>query len=930
MRILKVRFKNLSSLIGEWSIDFTHQAYACEGIFAITGPTGAGKSTILDALCLALYGQTPRLGKISKAENQLLSRGTEECFAEVEFKTSKGGYRCSWRQCSKSRSAEGLRDPEREISLLEGGEVVETGAKGVDKKIVELTGLDFERFTRSMLLAQGGFAKFLEADDANKAVILEQITGTKIYREISRSVFQRQKTEEQELDKRKRELSQWVPLPAETEEKLTASKISLESQVNRQKEQKRRLDVCRDDLKILQKDLQTSVDEIKELQRNLSKWLMELRDLEKTLACAKKAFQEDPMRLLNNPRYKIKAQGERFQTLLSERSRLIQKLPDRQRTRESAKQALDLLDSKLQNIQRLIQAEKTAEEKIYRQIEEQLKGKPLEFWKSSLKDLEQYYSLIRKQEDSLSRKKQENTLSQQLQKTSDERSQSLNTAQKVIDDQEAIVEVLETQCHLLERLQTYEEARCRLEDGSPCPLCGSLEHPYAQGNIPSWDKAKEDLKLAKAERSRLSDLLRKDAQESARAEVKLTESRNRLMQLEREIALQEEERRKQEKVLLHFKSKEEIAHIDREIAFHKTVVEHSEKLQRELLDSKNQLNSLLEQNHREISLQNTFKEFIQKEVEVEAAFRDCLSADLDRQKENFRQRWGERDLKRRQRNTLRDILNNKQEECAQVLSNDRTDTLQLFTRMEEESSRLEREIEESRKSLWEISKELDSNEKLKLGYVQRAEAVERQNGVTERWTLLNDLIGSYDGKKYQTIVQSLTFEHIIFHSNDQLKKMSDRYLLIRDLESPLSLNVIDNYQAAEVRSIKNLSGGETFIVSLALALGLSRMSSREISIDSLFLDEGFGALDEDALEKALSTLAGLQHEGKLIGIISHVPALKERIATQIRVEPQGGGRSILDGHGCHFSDTSDAKKSVKKPQKRVKQKSNGQSASPTE
>jgi len=122
--------------------------------------------------------------------------------------------------------------------------------------------------------------------------------------------------------------------------------------------------------------------------------------------------------------------------------------------------------------------------------------------------------------------------------------------------------------------------------------------------------------------------------------------------------------------------------------------------------------------------------------------------------------------------------------------------------------------------------------------------------------------------------------------------------LKRLIEEALELNVIDNYQAGKIRSTKNLSGGESFIVSLALALGLSNMASRNVRVDSLFLDEGFGVLDEDALETAVETLAGLQQDGKLIGIISHVPVLKERVGTQIQVEAGNSGRSHLSGPGC--------------------------------
>ena len=139
---------------------------------------------------------------------------------------------------------------------------------------------------------------------------------------------------------------------------------------------------------------------------------------------------------------------------------------------------------------------------------------------------------------------------------------------------------------------------------------------------------------------------------------------------------------------------------------------------------------------------------------------------------------------------------------------------------------------------------------------------------------------------------------MVSYANNQLARLSDRYLLVRDKDEPLELSVIDNYQAGEIRSTKNLSGGESFIVSLALALGLSRMSSRKVRVDSLFLDEGFGTLDEETLETALSTLASLRQDGKMIGVISHVGAMKERINTKIIVQPIHDGRSTLSGPGC--------------------------------
>jgi len=197
-----------------------------------------------------------------------------------------------------------------------------------------------------------------------------------------------------------------------------------------------------------------------------------------------------------------------------------------------------------------------------------------------------------------------------------------------------------------------------------------------------------------------------------------------------------------------------------------------------------------------------------------------------------------------------------------------------------------------------ILKMMSEDEKMMEKQQERIGKLEAQKRECVRWNDLRELIGSADGKKFRNFAQGLTFEIMTKHANRQLRKMTDRYLLIRDAFQPLELNVIDNYQAGEIRSTKNLSGGESFLVSLSLALGLSSMASRNVRVDSLFLDEGFGTLDEDTLETALETLAGLRQDGKLIGLISHVSALKERISTQIQVIPGTGGRSTLIGPGC--------------------------------
>ncbi len=197
-----------------------------------------------------------------------------------------------------------------------------------------------------------------------------------------------------------------------------------------------------------------------------------------------------------------------------------------------------------------------------------------------------------------------------------------------------------------------------------------------------------------------------------------------------------------------------------------------------------------------------------------------------------------------------------------------------------------------------LKQQLAEDDRAKHDAARAADQIHRLEQEVRRWESLHTLIGSADGKKYRNFAQGVTFDAMVRLANIQLAKMTDRYLLVRDDDLPLELNIADNYQAGQIRSTKNLSGGESFLVSLCLALGLSNMASRNVNVDSLFLDEGFGTLDDGALETALDVLSGLQYEGKLIGVISHVPAVRGSIATQICVTPVSGGNSRISGPGC--------------------------------
>ncbi|MFD2717654.1 AAA family ATPase [Hymenobacter monticola] len=174
----------------------------------------------------------------------------------------------------------------------------------------------------------------------------------------------------------------------------------------------------------------------------------------------------------------------------------------------------------------------------------------------------------------------------------------------------------------------------------------------------------------------------------------------------------------------------------------------------------------------------------------------------------------------------------------------------------------------------------------------------------QRWQDLSEQIGSARGDKFSQFAQGLTLTHLARLANLRLRQLTGRYTILKMPNRNLELQIIDHDQADTVRPMASLSGGESFLVSLALALGLSELAGHKARIESLFIDEGFGTLDPEALNTALDALERLQHSGKMIGVISHVSDLKDRISTQIRVRPGAGGNSSVYLVGVRGNETS--------------------------
>ncbi|GFO55656.1 nuclease SbcCD subunit C [Geomonas sp. Red276] len=193
--------------------------------------------------------------------------------------------------------------------------------------------------------------------------------------------------------------------------------------------------------------------------------------------------------------------------------------------------------------------------------------------------------------------------------------------------------------------------------------------------------------------------------------------------------------------------------------------------------------------------------------------------------------------------------------------------------------------------LFEIRHRLELDDAARARSAELLPRIDVQARRCDLWRGISEVIGSADGKKFRTYAQSLTLEILLGYANEHLASLAPRYAVTRVPSSEMELQIVDRDMGDEIRSVNSLSGGESFLVSLALALGLSSLSSASTTVESLFIDEGFGSLDQDTLEVALATLDSLQASGRKVGIISHVPGLAERIGARIELVPVGGGRS---------------------------------------
>ena len=934
----------------------------------------------------------------------ILTHHTTEASASIEYEIKGQVYVSSW-NVSKARTGN-LKD--YEMSLMDNtGTYLDLKRSEVPAQNEEIIGLKYDQFVKSIILSQGEFSKFLKADKNERGQLLENLTGTSVYRKIGAKAFQKFKevnesaklekarledikvlTEEERagittsIEKTKQELTALDATLSklETLEQVKRELISIKEELTQNASEKERLSAQAVHLKTqtdklnLHEKLSSAAGELKlygqtqkEIQESQDQISLKTKELSKTEELLKATLSTHQS--LTGLPTSIKAFVDQLNTFEQEVLEL-----DRQKTESRQKgieqrnrinqvktasdlnigekvgpeEALNLLskqkDSLHSTLSQVGLSESSDVKEVRRNILTQRESNEL------LRDILQN---LRLKDQSL---KDQTILQRRLKEINEKVDQLIPLAEKsktLLSELKEKETLLQQQKEDALRIASLEELRNDLKDDQPCPLCGATDHPFSahkpedlrpeldtklnetrQKSIQEEEEFKQlsaRLTTAETEHNSINTSLKevggklasqeealslltsqyKGSEEltSTHLESKLPALTHGVNQLEEAIHALDQLRINKELTQAFYDFKEitaaykrvdlrrkekfvgadiaaatkslrdDFTHIQTRMTEIKSALSFEEnrqtQAQTQLRDLKAQLSPLLSKYGFDSISALSAALLSEPEADQIRQQRERLTQQTTTNQAHFenlqKRQITQSELDTAPETTLESIVNDK------ITGKSQRDELAMLQGSNTEKIRKD-----------------NQDKKLVAG---KAEALEKLNAEVQKWSLLNKMIGDAYGNKFSNFAQGLTLQNLLVYTNRRLTKLSDRYLLDKPTDDG-ALKVIDQYQGNSERSVSTLSGGETFLLSLALALSLSDMASKNVSLDSLFIDEGFGTLDQETLDVAMTTLERLQSESqKTVGVISHVEALKERINVQINLQKNAQGYSTIKVEG---------------------------------
>lgn len=1022
MKILSVKGMNLASLEGEFCINFNEEPLKSAGLFAITGPTGSGKSTILDAICLALYDTTPRIrrgsgtikskdvGNNTISQNDpkvILRRGASQGYASVDFSAVDGKiYSAKWSVRRARNSVKGaLQDVEYSVFNITDKKELKGTKTELKKEVESLVGLSFEQFTRAALLAQGDFAAFLTADKNSKAELLKKITGSSIYSKISIRVYEKYKDVHTALAILNERIA-GVNLLSDDELAQKCGALNLLSvrkgEKEREKAELERLVEWQAKLVALEsaktdagKGLAAAVAAVEEQNGNriFAKRVREalaIKDVYAQMQLGEKNYN-DAVSKLQMTKIELSRQEQQLQGIKVEEEKLsgsVNKLIDEWQVLDPKLKAARSLE---QRVKGLLAQKSDLEGRVSDSVKKIMgcKERMAVIGGEIEKRLQEQKRAADWQRDNLHCSAiAENRLviTKHISDfyVADRRlcdcNNNLIAKRAELSVAEAGLVSAERELARLNDILPAEVAvlRNRLVEGKPCPVCGSVHHYVGvfegatakeeeidakrgalqmerETLVLRLDRLKNEIAsyaahIDECERNRtdavaaiagyvagvadwqtkLSDgVLQKEIDDSARfwnsSVDRLKSVADAIKNGEVELNLQSEHVRLLEQHLLDDRERlktasDEVESVSKELSALFDGVA-AEKIEQDYIARRSDLEKRLKMlGERGTVLQSaiaghkaTMAQLNDSVVENEALAGRCRSAI-----EEWAVAHKENDLERLLKVSPKELA--EMEEGIKVADealvssratmDERGAALEAHVKcrpavevtlcdgetLEDRIAADKKELDVINDDMIAVSAVIRQNEENKKIVGQLVGKRKVMEGELADWSRLNSVFGSANGDKLNTQVQCYTLDILLGYANRHLSALTDRYTLRRTNDDSLGLEVVDHDMLNEVRCVNSLSGGESFLVSLALALGLSSLASNRMNIESLFIDEGFGSLDSQTLTVAMEALERLQGYGRKIGVISHVSGMTDRIATKIRVIREGAsnGRSHIE------------------------------------
>lgn len=927
MKPLKLTMSAFGSYAGKNVIDFTGQQ---QGIFLITGDTGAGKTTIFDAITYALYNQTSGGERNGNMMRSQYARPETETYVELEFLYRGQTYRVRRNPDYKiTKTLKNGRIREQKVPhsvelTLPDGTVFPEKKNATDAKIIEILGLTADQFSQIVMIAQGDFLKLLYTKSDERKMIFSKLFRTDIYWKIQENLRRKSMEMDERIQENDRafeqEKSRIIPLP-ESEE-LPLDEL-VERLRERLKDALKEQNLRRANVEELNKKI-TKYEEINKLFRSLEKIRQTGKELE-----ARQAESKERRQQIENARKADKV-------LVAEQQNLRQ-----QQEVEQSAQAIAKMTETLANDQEMFESLKTQ----LQESEAKQKREAADIQKKMLA-LEQSFPSYEALQNARSEEQQAKKVWEDLGKTSEEsfhkKEAGIAALKEQQKQQEQVVEQTkknweQTSLGASESAKHYEhmyEAFLKeqagilaenLSAGCPCPVCGSTIHPDP---AKLSDHAVTELEVEQAKKTRAAAEEKRDLAYAA-FEAEKTEKQKLAQAVEKEeadfvlaqtIAKQQRKEAEQNYVSLQkiaeqireklvypsfAEAKKQYAAMQKALAAAEQEIERKRQKVSELAEA---MNTLKGQKLAEEENQKTAKKLAAK---TEKAYAKLLEKSGFVSEETYhlailpeRSRSKlEREEKEYESQCLRQQSEQKLLE-KQVSGKTYTDTTELNEQLKAEKQALK----EAEKTYMELHTAYENDRSVLQNcavYLEKGKKLESEDQVIK--SLSKTANGRLSGSAkidFETYIQRQYFKQIIHEANKRLLTMSNHQFILklkeeantgRKTNEGLDLSVYSLVTDSE-RDVKTLSGGESFLAALAMALGLSDIVERSagaIHPDMMFIDEGFGSLDAQSRQQAIEVLAELAGDSRMVGIISHVTELKEQIDRKLVVSrTDKGSRAV--------------------------------------